>query len=155
MPKFDLDYLVEDLIHLALNNMEKIIWIILFFAFMNVMIGLIKVLWAKIFKYTFTYWEILIDTSIFISICIISWSIIEIYNYLNIDTFLVKLLSGLLFMIAIPYLLLFIRRNIYSKLKYNLAFESNTLYVGYFYVLLIVALLIWKLVYSGLYVHPL
>lgn len=130
--------------------MEKFIWIIIVFVFMNLIISILKVLWTKFSKCTFSYWEVLLDIITLIIICTVSWLAIQLYIYIDIDTLLTKLISGLLFFVVIPYVLVLIRKNIYSKLKYELALNNDTLYIGYFYILIILAWLIGKFLYLWL-----
>lgn len=120
------------------NNMENTNLVVLLFI-INVIIIAFKIIWSIYFKYAYTYKEIAIDCFIFTITYILSWFVVNLYLYGDINNLVVKFIFGLLFLVVIPFLALSIRGKIYATLKYSMIYRNVTLYIGYYYVVLILS----------------
>lgn len=110
-------------------------------------VTLLKVVWAKIFKYKFCYQEILLDASIILCTGIISWLLVGLYNDYYTNNLFIKAIFGFLFIIIIPYIFLYIRKWLYLKLQYSLIHKNIILHIGYYYLVAIVSILLIRVFY--------
>lgn len=122
--------------------MENIKFVPIAIIILFVIITLFKIISLFLFKCNFSKKEIFIDSLTFIIVFILIWLTAELYQFINVDIPVIKLLFGLLFFAIIPYLVLWVRRKIYNKLNYSLIHENIILHIGYYYMVLIVSLVL-------------